>query len=347
MRLQWFVTLTCILVNSCAFACDLPVFRYALEYWSADIYEVTIVHRGQLKAQEQNLLKKFKEASKQSNILIQTVDIARQPRHEVVKIWKGHSKPKLPWIVVQYPRLLRIREPVWTSYFSADAIELLLHSPTRSEIAKRLLNGDSAVWVLVESGIKERDEAAVQLLQRQLKRMEKSLEFPEDYRRYVFDIMGIDLRVTFPIVRVNRKSPKEQVLVQTLLRILGSDGQAKQPIAFPIFGRGRSLCALVGKELNEENVKEVCAFLTANCSCEVKAANPGWDILISADWNDIASEQMAEFTPPPVSVPMPARSESRVSKIAKRTLLLVVLLQVVIVAVTACVVAWRRRKRRL
>ncbi|MFT5104551.1 MAG: hypothetical protein ACI9UA_000166, partial [Pseudoalteromonas tetraodonis] len=27
-----------------------------------------------------------------------------------------------------------------------------------------------------------------------------------------------------------------------------------------------------------------CFFLTGACSCQVKAQNPGWDLLLSADW---------------------------------------------------------------
>jgi hypothetical protein len=331
-----------LLITPSIWACITPVFRYALENWPADLYEVTLVHRGPLSQQDRILLEKLQDASDTANILVETVDIAQKPDDETVKLWSIRSKPELPWMVVRYPQFLGIRDPVWTGRFTADAVEALLRSPLRSEIVRRIIEGDTAVWLLVESGVKERDEAAARLLETQLKRMERELEFSEEYRGYMLDVIGVDLKVKFSLVRVARTDPKERVLIRTLLHpILDGEG-IRQPVTFPIFGRARSLCALIGDELNEESIEEICSFLVGGCSCLVKGANPGWDLLISADWDGMVDAQMEEivFSGSATTV----RDER--ARMSWRNLLIVLLLQLVAVATATYVVLWRRRKRR-
>ena len=36
----------------------------------------------------------------------------------------------------------------------------------------------------------------------------------------------------------------------------------------------------------DEQIDEACLFLLGACSCEVKRMNPGWDLLLNANWNE-------------------------------------------------------------
>src|SRR5262249_42605094 len=56
---------------------------------------------------------------------------------------------------------------------------------------------------------------------------------------------------------------------------------------FPIFGRGRALCSLEGKALAAKDIEEAARFLCGACSCQVKELNPGVDLLIAADWDEL------------------------------------------------------------
>ena len=51
------VRLILLVLSAAALAptCNIPVFRYALERWPADSYEVILFHRGPLTAAEQAL----------------------------------------------------------------------------------------------------------------------------------------------------------------------------------------------------------------------------------------------------------------------------------------------------
>ena len=52
----------------------------------------------------------------------------------------------------------------------------------------------------------------------------------------------------------------------------------------PVFGQGRVLGAWTGETMDVEGIEEESFFLTGACSCEVKAQNPGWDLLLDVDW---------------------------------------------------------------
>ena len=71
-------------------------------------------------------------------------------------------------------------------------------------------------------------------------------------------------------------------------------------MAFPIFGRGRALYALAGKGITKENVWEASFFLAGDCSCQIKAENPGTDLLMAADWMKVfegVKEEPQELPP--------------------------------------------------
>ncbi len=66
----------------------------------------------------------------------------------------------------------------------------------------------------------------------------------------------------------------------------------KEPLLFPVFGRGRALYALAGKGINRETLDEAATFLIGKCSCQVKELNPGVDLLLAADWDKLVKAQL-------------------------------------------------------
>src|SRR5205085_2643906 len=90
--------------------------------------------------------------------------------------------------------------------------------------------------------------------------------------------------VAFSVVRIRRDDPAEQFLVQLMLHSEPDLPGLKGPMAFPVFGRGRLLYALVGRGITADNIGEAAGYVIGACSCEVKKQNPGVDLLLSADW---------------------------------------------------------------
>jgi hypothetical protein len=58
-----------------------------------------------------------------------------------------------------------------------------------------------------------------------------------------------------------------------------------EPIAIPVFGRGRTSFALVGAGIHEGTIGDSCRFVCGDCSCQVKEQNPGRDLLMAVDWD--------------------------------------------------------------
>jgi len=162
-----------------------------------------------------------------------------------------------------------------------------------------LVDGEAAVWVLLESGDKAKDEAAAELLGDQLKRLAETMELPEPIDDGSLGaIAGSDnstSALTFSVVRIARDDPKERMFVRMLLRSEPDLETLSGPMAFPIFGRGRVLYALVGEGINKDTIEETCVFLAGPCSCQVKAENPGVDLLMCMDWEGSLGNSLLEI----------------------------------------------------
>lgn len=293
--------LGCLLLSASPIrACDAPVFRYALERWSADPYEVIVFHRGPLAPEDRavvdRLLNDPSSGDFHSNFIFRLVDLSAPMDKATQKLWGARFASELPWMAVRYSNALQIEESVWSGRFSVTAVERLLDSPIRREIARRILDGQCAVWILLESGHREHDDTAADLLSAQLEKMEESLELPVPSNsgvESVEDAQGYpDLWIEFSMVRLSRIVPAEQMLVHMLLHSEWDLGMSSEPMAFPIFGRGRILYALIGDGINEENIREACSFIVGECSCQIKDLSPGTDLLMSVDWEGMLAGQV-------------------------------------------------------
>jgi hypothetical protein len=85
-----------------------------------------------------------------------------------------------------------------------------------------------------------------------------------------------------------------------LLRSEPDLAERSDPMVFPVFGRGRALLPLVGAGITARNIHDSAAFLVGACSCEVKELNPGFDLLLAANWEGLLTQDGA---PLPAAVP--------------------------------------------
>jgi hypothetical protein len=295
-------------------ACNVPVFRYALERWPADPYQVAVFHRGPLSSEDQALVKALSDADgKQVNCVFRLIDLDKEQDQEQVKQFEEKFKPDYPYLVVRYPEASRLGVNVWAGRLNKTVVEGLLDSPARRELARRILAGESAVWVLLESGRKDQDDAVEKRLQAQLKELPQVLKLPERSNSPSDRINedGPPLKIAFSVLRVSRSDPAEALFVQMLLKSEEDLDKYTEPMVFPAFGRGRVLWALVGKGITEENVRESAEYLVGACSCEVKRMNPGVDLLVRCDWDERIEQRVVKDHPLP-----PLTSVSALAKAA-------------------------------
>jgi hypothetical protein len=149
---------------------------------------------------------------------------------------------------------------------------------------------------------------------RELQALERKIKLPVQSDDGPKIKLPIPLKVSFPVLVLNRNQPEEAAFVRMLLATEDRLLDMKGPILFPIFGRGRVLGGLTGKEIDGEMLVRVAAFLCKECSCQVKELNPGIDLLMSLHWND-AFDRMYEGKE---AVPMPASSPAYLSPAAPK-----------------------------
>jgi hypothetical protein len=289
---RWLMSLSLLIaLAGSAIACQVPVFRYALERWAADDYKLLVVTDGGLSTAEQDWLAEFNNMSSGGKpFQWQELEVSGTSSPRIEQLWREHSSNAGAIVLALYPESSTnlANQLAFVGPLTESAPQKLLDSPVRKQLADSLLSGKSAVWLFIESGDQEQDEAAISLLQRQLRNAEQQLEVPSadelEIAPEVLEKVQVPLKVEFSVLRVPRNDPREQVLVDCLLNSEPDLRSFEEPIAFPVFGRGRVLYGLVGKGINADTIREASAFIVGPCSCQVKNQNPGFDLLLGRDW---------------------------------------------------------------
>jgi len=277
-----------ILGASTACGCLVPVFRYALERWEPDYYQAVLIHRGQMTENDSRLLDELRQASRTAeavlNLYVQDIDVTSYPADKIKGLLGGEIPEKLPVLALWYPMRGGLMPPIWRGELMQSTVAALTASPVRQQLAGRLIGGQSAVWIFVESGDAGKDKAAMQLFSRELEAATKELK--EMAPSQIEGWEGPELTYEFSILSLSRTDPQEQMLLAMLLNSEPDLHEYKnEHMAFPVFGRGRVLCALVGAGIRADNIREIIAFLTGPCGCEIKMMYPGVDLLMAANWD--------------------------------------------------------------
>ena len=312
-----------------ATACNVPVFRYALERWEVDVFDVLVFQREPLNPDQQALVTRMEQAGLDglANLSVHNVSLADGMSPSLRALWNEQEKPELPWMVVRYPRPASIETSAWSGPLNEPTVDALLDSPVRRNIVQMLLSGEAVVWVLLESGDKRRDDEAAQLVETELRKLERTLMLPEPSPLDPPINPDLPLKIAFSTVRVSRSDPAERALVNLLLNANPNLPSTPEVMLFPVFGRGRVLPPAVGKDIRAAAIQEMATFLVGPCSCEIKDQNPGHDLLMTANWSSMAGYQevmlpdlplvgLSQFVAPATNMPAPVAKSPNVSVVA-------------------------------
>lgn len=312
-RLPWLILACVTLWGSTLEACSTPVFRYALQRWQPDDYEVLVLHRQPLTDDENELLEILQQAARDehapANMTVRTVDLSQSvdeaDQHLLAAV---DLSGQVPWMLVQYPRFTKTDRLAFSGPLDRETIRMTIDSPARQEVRERILAGDSVVWVLIESGDSAKDAEAEEVLRQRLAYLEKNLELPNPADTGTEDLVASDefssekendAPLRFAYIRVRRDDPEERGFVAMLVNSESDLHEFEEPIAIPLFGRARSHYALVGKGINDDNIDLSSQFLCGACSCEVKSQNPGADMLFRVNWEELITMPDVDHEPLP------------------------------------------------
>lgn len=304
-----------------AHACSIPVFRYALENWAPSRYEVVLFHRGPLNATERQTARELQSATALGNYRLTECDLTGTIDAANRALWEQEGKGQnLPCLLLRYPEQVATAPSLWKGPLDAHAHRLLTQSNSRHQLHQRLTQGHAGVVLLLLSGNKEIDDAARLFLKREVPAVAQKLTLPKKSDEGPQLKSSLPLLVDFPVIEVERTAD-EAIFIQQLLQSEEDLDKVTGPIAFPVFGRGRALCSLHGKDLEKPGeLHRALEFLCRACSCQVKELNPGIDLLIHGDWNTIFATVVAERGPMPREMPTAStRPSMNVEKPEPRT----------------------------
>ena len=313
MRLSFpYAFLTGLLIIQQAQACQVPVFRYALERWQADEYHAVIIHQSALGEEQINALKIIEEAASPlfetgANLALHKVNLSSVS--SVDPRWQSETstfKPDdPPRVALYYPTSTGIQEPLWAGELTMANAKAIIDSPLRQKIKDELLAGTSNVWLLLQSGNESLDQQAERRLRKFLDQASEETKLPEGIIPLekahqlrsgpdegpidMDDVLrsSVPLKIHFSTIAVSRNDPAEEIFISMLLKHSSRMRSiTDQPIAIPIFGRGRVLEGMIGQDLTLEHTLGASSYLCSACSCQVKEENPGLDMLMAVKWND-------------------------------------------------------------
>jgi hypothetical protein len=300
------ISLPCTWVQGQEVVSNVPVFRYALQDWDTDLYNVYVFYKGDLDAQSGDLIGRIRDAREiGANLSISSIEVSEMDG----KIKTIHDQAKIdryPSMVVRFPNTEGPEGTAWAGMMTNQTMDALLASAGQKEIIKRLLAGDSVVWVLVEGGKKSDDDAAFKALQQHISKAQNQLKSKmkmnviQSDSKYNFDV-GVPLKLKFSAIRISRKSPSDGVLAETLL---GTDQLTEyadegNPVAFAVFGRGRVLPGVVTLDdiKDGQAILEACQELAGPLLDERKENTGRADLPLVVNWT-----QSIKRKKPPVPV---------------------------------------------
>jgi hypothetical protein len=100
--------------------------------------------------------------------------------------------------------------------------------------------------------------------------------------------------------------------LESMLRSFAPGVAVDEPIAVPVYGRGRALAVVPQAEIDVPLIEDLSRFLSGPCSCQVKEQNPGFDLPLAVDWD---GRLFTDSARPPDS-PAGLRMKSRLLPIA-------------------------------
>ena len=333
IRQCWLLVVVFGIIPATAFACKVPVFRYALERWNVDRYTMVVMIDGEPDQEVAKAIKRITEASatEAANIEVQVIDIAELSTQQQWQLEDFDPAVETPHLQVFYPERSGSRRLCWEGAFTSAVAEKWLSSPLRSKVADELVAGASAVFVLVEcedSKINQQVEETVRIGVTQamaeitipegvIPRLGANEYLQQHPEASLDDVLRCDvpLKVDFQITRLASDNHSEFAL-----RAMGNGLAASSsgPWLIPIFGRGRMLDTIDARELTAQTVMNACQYMVGECSCTVKTQNPGVDLLMSANWSEslggdtvVIVDSQTELNPLLVEIPAGVSGVSR------------------------------------
>jgi len=319
---------------STGFACDTPVYRYAMYRWEPTPYEIYFFHDAKPSEKDEaiaSFIESLSEGEKErGNAVYLPVDISDDPDLvkaqiplDVKRAWLDQTVKSTPGYAIISP----MGQKIFIDDLTLAEVKSLVDSPLRKEVSQSLAEGKAGVLILVThpEAVKPEGEPTLwqmmhsgKLLRQQFGRSNE--EAVAEVKKLVADVADgkLDLyggpgdkfpgenltegaqpeelpALAIDWLQLDRNNKEEKWLLRQLLAVEPDLHEIKQPMVFCIYGRGRALPPFAGLGVQRDLLVDVVDFITGACSCTIKDQNPGVDLLMTSDWNAIAAKLADKF----------------------------------------------------
>ncbi len=295
------------LISSASAAEEMPLYRHAVEKWEPDPYRAVVIFNSENPVDKEKGVKVvdglIQDPARSLNLIIGRADIGDKSviDENTNAILKAFKPDRLPFTVIYFPSVSDVEIPLWAGYLTVQSAEAICDSPARREIARRLLKGDDAVWIFIESGDEGNDAGALQMLSEEIRISSSALPripSPDHAEMEVDGNTGDVAALPAPsplkmsIIRIPRDDKSEMILLEMLNCIEPEMINSKtEPAIAPVYGKGRLLDILSSDEVTRENVRHAIQKLAAPFSGEGKLSDSGTDLLMAVSWNAMLKDK--------------------------------------------------------
>jgi len=276
-----------------AWACDTPVYRYAMYNWSPHPYYVVYLYRGEIAEADREVnqaLSALVDAPKVPlNLEVLTYDLDDPiPLEEfpdpVRLVLRRHEQDEVPKHIVISPQAGEIFDGRLTL---AD-VAALTDSPARQVIRDHLDAGAPSVLVILYPDGETSDPPIRPIVEEVVRRAAQGQIEPDQLGVQPGEEAVPPLPFELGVVEVRRDDLAEAWLVRMLLDVEPDLAERTEPMVFAIYGRARAMPPYIGRGISADNLAECLSFVIGACSCQVKEQNPGLDLMVQADWEATA-----------------------------------------------------------
>ncbi len=317
-----------VLPRAVTFACSTPVYQYAMYNWPPAPYYVFFFHEGPISEQDKQLHqlaeKLATEGRAVANLSLYPVDLAKSEEYErlpesVRKSWekyRAEQEQKQQPVTSGYAVYTAWGAELLVGQLDQPTLKAMVDSPARVRLGQLFHEGSAVVVLFMPGADKEENQRVEKLVQSlidevatgklmgmpiytpleaygPIEPVDEQDEASEDGDQPAEPAQPKGAGLKIGMLSIARDDPKETWLLRSLMAIDPELDQLRdKPMLFFCYGRGRAMPPYVGEGITMENLAGEVQFLSGACSCMVKDANPGVDLLMKWDW-DATAEAMA------------------------------------------------------
>ncbi|MCA9033314.1 MAG: hypothetical protein KDA66_21025, partial [Planctomycetaceae bacterium] len=177
-------TLLLVASGNAATACNIPVFRYALERWRPDNLKMVVLYRDSLSEQDHRFVETIERKSLYSggnaNVVVVPIDVAVDERPKEFENLVAAASPSVkdPKAILVGSSASGSQMVLWEGSLEKSLDAWIYESTARKELIERLQNGHAAVWVLISGETPAETESTETMLKTEFSRLSEEVPFP-------------------------------------------------------------------------------------------------------------------------------------------------------------------------